>query len=115
MKFGGRDLPPYAEPVKAADLDVGDCYFSVTFADTEMTIPLIESMVFVGRDLEPGDAGLLYFQDVESFREGTQYNDSDEASGVRLFVCSPNECSAIFVFDRALDELLRCAVRRGLV
>jgi hypothetical protein len=113
MKFAERVLQPFAEPITADRMTVGQCYFSVTYADTEMTIPLIESMVFIGRDLNSGDTGKLYFQDVESYRDGKRLDDAVEGDGTKFFVCSPTECSAVFEFERAIEELMRCSLRRG--
>lgn len=113
MKFAERLLPLFAEPIKADRLTVGQCYFSVTYADTEMTIPLIESMVFIGRDLSPGDTDRLYFQEVESYRDGKRLDDAVDGDGTKFFVCSPIECSAVFEFERAIEELMRCSLRRG--
>ena len=41
MHFEGRELKPYAEPVTASELKQGSVYFSVTFADDDMTIPVM--------------------------------------------------------------------------
>ena len=62
MRFPERELKPYAEPVLATDLNEGSVYFLVTFVDNDLHIPVIETLVFVGK----GDDGLLQFQDVQS-------------------------------------------------
>jgi hypothetical protein len=38
MRFKGRELKPYGEPVSASSLKVGDVYFSVQFADRDMLL-----------------------------------------------------------------------------
>ena len=57
-----RDLKPYAQPVTAKVLERGKVYFSVQFADDDMLIPIMETWVFAGSNLDPEDAeNHLYF------------------------------------------------------
>jgi hypothetical protein len=83
--FDGRELKPYAEPVSSSELSEGTVYFAVNFVDEEMLIPTMETLVFVGRNLEPDDVGEVYFQDVASYREGVRYawDSEDEWAKVR--------------------------------
>jgi hypothetical protein len=113
MRFEARELKPYIEPVRANELVEGSVYFSVGFVDADMLIPVVETLVFIGRNLEPGDAGQVYFQDVESFREGARYPTGAPAA---------NECKAKFLrvldnhyvlqYEDALNQLLACSLRR---
>jgi len=41
-------------------------------------VPSVETIVFAGRDFEPDDAGLLYFQDIDSQRQGVVYEYGGE-------------------------------------
>jgi len=52
INFDTRDLKPYAEPVATSSLTEGQEYFSVQYADEDMLIPVIETWVYLGRDLE---------------------------------------------------------------
>jgi hypothetical protein len=52
--FDGRELKPYAEPVSSNELEEDAVYFAVNYVDDEMLIPLMETLVFIGRNLEPG-------------------------------------------------------------
>lgn len=61
-------------PVSASELRVGEIYFAVNYVDTEMLVPTVETVVFIGRNLESEDAGQVYFQDIESNREGVAYD-----------------------------------------
>src|SRR5689334_10164085 len=72
--FEGRELKPYAEPVAPKELKKGVAYFTVIFADEEMLIPIVETFVFIGRNLQSHDVGHLYFQDVHSYRDGVRYS-----------------------------------------
>jgi len=79
MRFEARELKPYAEPVTASLLKEGNVYFSVHFADKELIIPTLEAWVFAGRKLDPNDdENHLWFQDVESYREGIRYDSATE-------------------------------------
>jgi hypothetical protein len=60
----------YAEPVEAKLLRKGEVYLSVQFADERMCIPIVETLVFLGKDVDGKGPELLYFQDVESHQQG---------------------------------------------
>lgn len=108
-----RELKPYAEPVRPDDLKEGNTYFAVTFLDYEMLTPRVESLVYIGRDLEAHDEkGKVYFQDAESFHEGLRF-DCATAEDQGMFHVYPQDAiKHIFEYERALDVLMRCALRR---
>lgn len=56
IRFEARDRKPYSQPVTAKALEQGKVYFSVQFADDDMPIPIMETWVFAGRNLDPEDA-----------------------------------------------------------
>jgi hypothetical protein len=112
MRFEGRELKPFAEPVLSADLQEGSIYFSVNYVDDEMLIPVVEPLVFVGRNLEAEDVGRVYFQDVDSYNEGIRYASATEDQSADFYVGPENEVGHIFEFERALDQLLKCSLRR---
>lgn len=114
MKFEGRELQAFAEPISAGELTKGEIYFAVNYIDDEMLIPRIETLVFLGKNLEPGDVGEAYFQDVSSHREGITY-DSDSDAGIATFYSgAENELNHIFNYEHALEELMRCSLRRKI-
>jgi len=112
MRFEARDLPRYVEHVPANELRHGDVYFVVSFLDDEMLIPELKPIVFVGRNLEPGETQKLYFQDLFSYQNGVRYETArpgDEA----VFECFfEDQSSGVCEYERALDVLLRCSLRR---
>ncbi len=109
MRFEERELKPYAEPVSAEDLQEGTVYFSLHFLDEEMLVPIVEPVVFIGRDLDDGHAG-LYFQDADSYRKGIRFGSAAGAEDANFtFGASPNH---IFEFEHALDRLMVCALKR---
>jgi hypothetical protein len=112
MRFEERELKPSAEPVPASELEPGAVYFSVTFVDEEMMIPVMETVVFVGRDLEPGDVGQLYFQDADSYQRGIQYGSVSEDEQATFYIGPENEMGHIFEYESALDILMMCSLRR---
>jgi hypothetical protein len=111
MRFE-RELKSHAEPVSKDDLNEGSIYFFVNFVDEEMLIPTVDTVVYVGRDLEPGDAGQVYFQDIHSFQEGIRYDTPDDENYAEFQCGSENELGHVFEFERALDVLSACSLRR---
>ncbi len=112
MRFEARELKEYAEPVKADDLRVGEVYFSLQFEDEDLRIPILLPFMFIGQDLEQGDAELLYFQDYASFASGMTY-ESAAGDQAEFHVYGKNDLNHIFEYERALDGLLRCSLHRG--
>lgn len=109
MKFEERNLNPFAEPVEGANLREGEAYFSVTFVDDAMTIPSMETLIFIGTNTGINGAEIYRFQDVDSYRQEGAEN------GGFLFECSANELNNIFEFEKALEMLMQCSIRRRSV
>jgi hypothetical protein len=109
-----RTIPDHAEPVEAGDLKEGLIYFAVQYMDSRMRVPQVEALVFLGRNLVPGDVGQFYFQDAGSHREGVRFGApaSNQDPAATFYQQHEKELKHIFEFDRALDELLRCSSRR---
>ena len=130
MKFQERELKPYANTVPAEELCKGNVYFSVTFFDEEMLIPLIETMVFVDSRQNEKNIDEFLFQDVISHQDGVKFDQIDgiqdflsHQDGLRFdqiyedgraifFICSKNGLNSIFQFEDALDCLLACSLKR---
>ena len=112
MRFEARELKSYAEPISADQLREGEVYFFLTFLDDKMLIPTMETVAFVGRNLEPGDEDRVYFQDIESFARGVRYETALEDNPAVFHCGSQKELGHVFDFQHALDQLLACAVRR---
>jgi hypothetical protein len=119
MRFEGRDLKPWAEYVPALDLVKGSVYFLVRYLDDDLLIPVLEPVVFVGRDLEPGDDDQVYFQDADSYLHGVQpFGGGDSAppptdgpaeATVHSFSAADNRALA---YEKAIDLLVKCELRR---
>ena len=60
----------YRAPVKPEDLKTGGAYYRLTFADTELTIPGVQPMIYIGANVFPDDdpaSTVHYFQDTTSY------------------------------------------------
>ena len=119
MQFAGRDLKPLAEPIAPDQLVVGEVYSSVQFIDQDMFAPVVEPVVFLGNDLDPGSEGAgHYFQDASSFLAGVHWSPGapeqpDDAPDVQVYQQRLGQIMHIYEFERALDVLLKCSLRRS--
>lgn len=111
MIFEARELKPYAEPISASDLREGKLYFFLNYEDEDLLIPFLQPVVFIGKNLNTGDVECAYFQDVSSFRRGCRYNVGDNSKSEYYFG-SEKELGHVFEFDKALEALLACSIRR---
>lgn len=112
MRFEERELKPYAEPVSANDLVVEQVYFTVQFADEGLLVPILEPLIFLGRDLERPDEGLLYFQYYGSYAVGRRFNPATGENIEEIHVRGAEDLKHIFEFEKALNELMGCSLRR---
>jgi hypothetical protein len=108
IRFEARDLKPYGEYVKSSGLVEGKTYFAIHFLDDQMLVPELDPLVFIGRNLELGDSGRLYFQDAASYLSGIRYGNGGE---IKIHDVEEN-APFVFEFERALDVLLQCSLRR---
>ena len=113
MRFERQELRPYAEPTSANDLKIGSVYFFLNFVDDALLLPSMEPVVFIGRNLEANDKTRVYFQDADSYRQGVRYESSDKNENATIYSGSENEIGHVFEYDHALDELIRCSLRRN--
>lgn len=123
--FKGRRLKPYSEPVSASALVEGKVYFMVHFFDTQLLVPRLEPLVFLGRNLSPGDVARVYFQDYGSYQRGLRFEhiNPEEPSDPRgrpsadlekgtFLRQKDDQLGFIFEYERALEELMSCSLRR---
>src|SRR6185369_10461802 len=112
MRFEARELPVYAEPVSFGDLKKDSIYFFVNFTDEGMLIPTVDTVVYIGDNLEQGDVDQVYFQDIDSFNRGVKYGFEDDGGCAMFQSGSESELGHVFTFEKALDQLLKCSLRR---
>ena len=124
MRFEERELQPYAESVSASAVVEGSIYFSLNYVDDELLFPVREPVIFIGRNVEANDVGRVYFQDLRSYREGARYPwgasggsaaHPQGGSDAKFYSGSENEVGHIFEYERALEQLMRCSLRRRKV
>jgi hypothetical protein len=108
MRFEERELKPYAEPVLPDQLQEGKVYFSVIFLDEDGLVPIMEPRVFIGSKAET-EGNELYFQDFHSYRRGIRF-ESPNADDEATFETGAGRY--MFEYERALDVLMACALRR---
>ena len=111
MRFGDRELTSYAEPVSEDSLKEGQVYFSVQYVDENLLIPTMETLVFVGKHRSSDNKTRLRFQDIGSYEQGVRY-DSARAKEAQFQTMTQKNINHIFEYEPALDELMRCALRR---
>jgi hypothetical protein len=103
----------YAEPVTAAELAVGEVYFSLQFMDESLTIPILEPWVYLGRNLRNIGEDRLYFQSYESRLRGVSLEGLNDDEEVYSFqVPKIDNVPHFFQFEKALNLLNDCAERR---
>lgn len=113
MQFKERELKHYAEPVPAGSFKQGEIYFSVQYADDTLLVPIMETWVYAGRKLRSDDIdNCLYFQDVGSYLQGIRYETSTKKNSV-FQLAREGHTNHIFEFSKAVEELLRCELRRS--
>ena len=117
MYIEGREIPPFAEPAFEDDLELHEVYFSVHFVDTDMLVPEIMTMVYVGKDIEKIGDKKHYFQDISSHRQGVRFDNVEIAKPPcsPVFVvseCKNGKVNNIYSFSTMLNELLKCSLRQ---
>jgi hypothetical protein len=112
MRFEAREVKPYAEPLEISDLRIGEIYYHAAFFDDEMLVPVLEPLIFIGENLHSEGEGNAYFQDVTSYQAGVRFEDDFWPDTAVFQFFSANNLGCIFDFDRALNVLLGCSLRR---
>lgn len=103
-----RELPNYAEPVKANELKIGETYFAVQYLDEDLIFPVVEMLILT--DTKPDEDGRTVFR-FQDLGAGIRRETSDADSAI--FYSQPEQyLNHIFDCEHAVDELMRCALRR---
>lgn len=112
LRFEGRQLGPQAEPIPPGRLEEGLLYFSLVFRDHSRLIPALEPYIFLGRDLRSGDHKRFYFQDLSSHRKGARLDANTKIDQAQFLAEGEAEAGYFYDYERALEELMRCSLRR---
>ena len=108
--------------MQPGNLTKGRAYYRVAFADPRMTIPSVEPMIYVGKDIFPGTSepeSRYYFQDTVSFHQhgncmeysGSEIPEDDAPFNVYSFTASELEADLVELPDAI--RLLTEAQQRG--
>jgi hypothetical protein len=113
ITFDKREIDLYAQHVTYDELTVGGDYYMISYADGDFRIPIMESLIYLGKDIV-GDSPTetLYLQDMESYRAGVRITDKPERGTYELYGLKPDQLDMLFDFERALEELMRCSMQR---
>src|SRR6266446_3042787 len=112
MRFEGRELKEYAEPITTESLHTGKIYFALQFVDQEMLVPTLEPLIFLGKNLVGDERENLCFQNFESYCQGIRIDSAEEDERHFFEVAAPSGINHIFEYERALDVLMSCGLRR---
>jgi hypothetical protein len=114
MFFPAREIKPYAESICKEALVVGDDYYTVVFYDGDMTLPKMETLIYLGettveqqsfkvrRWVEGG--GVYVFREVHAYHSEKLGHD---------FVFNSDELAGVYTFEAALEVLMLCALKRS--
>lgn len=96
--------------------EVGSCYFMLSYYDEAMQFPLIESFIFVGRNLDDGEddfdeATRWFFQDPDSYFESGAFPNIDVNANPRIIVISPDTIELVLDKERLCRALLEVVDR----
>jgi hypothetical protein len=100
--------------VSVSKLAIGDLCFSVSYLDEAKRLPVVESLVYIGKDLGGESDGSLYFQDVDSYYVSgplTSFATYSADVDAHITTTGPVPPRNLFGFDGLLDELSRCGAR----
>lgn len=112
LEFKKRFLEPFIEPVEASELQEGSIYYTIDYSDSEMMIPHVMTVVYIGKNLDEDDKDIHVFQDFNSYDFGVTMDSKVDGINA-MFIGQPGDnLNNIFVFEKVLDELIRCSFRR---
>ena len=113
--FKERSLKPYAELVSMAELQEGEVYPSIQFAeqDRDELFPIMETLVFVGLNLDEQQVERrVYLEDLEFYQAGLRYKTASADDRATFYAQLPQHLNQIFHYENALNELVKCSLRR---
>jgi hypothetical protein len=92
---------------------VGECYFRLSFIDPAMTLPVVDTLVFVGMNLAAEDKKeTWYFQDAHSYNASGPAHESG-AKDAQVFCYSKEDVGDLLDLARLGREIQNVAGRKG--
>jgi hypothetical protein len=89
----------------------GQLYFMVQYIDPDLLVPVVQSVIFIGKNVDGEGEDLWYFQDVESHSTLGEYPNAEVGPG-DIFVLPEEGLSSIVVLDAVVKDLSECLDRR---
>ncbi|QTE83270.1 hypothetical protein [Shewanella algae] len=94
------------------NFEIGRTYYHLTFADKYLSMPALEPLVFVGRNVFEGEVDTYSFQDTVSYvRFGAFGEGEPEAGDVLITSFGSDQLSAIITLEQVHQEIAN-ALRR---
>lgn len=104
--------------MKQDELIKGNHYYNVTYADSDLTVPVIRSLVYIGDSSDVDDESdkvHWYFQTYDSILKAGKYLDIDESQSelVKLHRVQEKRLSLIFNLRGLSEDIGECLDRIG--
>ena len=91
---------------------VGQVYFRVTYKDVKMTLPVVESLVYVGKNLSAQDTeDAWYFQFMDGYAEFGSIAETD-AGDRSVYIVSAKDFDDMLSVSDLSKELEEAALRQ---
>jgi hypothetical protein len=98
--------------MKASELVIGRTYFSLTFADFDLTIPGVQPLIFLGEVQEEGGAQGFVFQDTASYvTHGSGLEGDEQHEDIVLYFMPESEVGTLYDLEELAAEVAESARR----
>lgn len=95
-----------------ANFRTGESYFRLSFLDPAMTLPIVDTLVFIGMNLSGEDqSDAWYFQDAYSYNASGPAHESG-AEDAQVFCYTQDEVSSVLDIAGLSREIQSVANRR---
>lgn len=111
MFFKSREVSEDWEPLSADDLEIGNVYFDLGHADSDLLFPTLETLVLV-KISEKNDLRVFLFQTATAYFSEILTEDAGSYEYPMLFEYDENSLKSIFDFEKTLEQFLICSIRR---
>ena len=111
LLFASREVSQDSEPVTADDLEVGQVYFDLGYADSDLLIPSMETLV-LKKTREKNGLRVFLFQTATAHFSGIEIEEAGSCEFPMLVEYDENSLNAIFDFEGMFEQFLICSLRR---
>lgn len=96
-----------------ANFRTGESYFRLLFLDPAMTLPVVDTLVFIGMNLSGEDASdMWYFQDAHSYNASGPAHESG-AEDAQVFCYTEEDVGGLLDIVGLSREIHAVASRKG--